>query len=157
MREAVLQAVIEVPMSKRQARGSLAVIPGVFPDLEVGRYYLSGHSTLRGLTFLELVVELPEKTELPNVFAGFLTHMIIEAEGNARGGESEEFSLVMAEAFWLGEEHLTEVVFLDEHLQSLGIGGVDSPAADKWTSLLSSYYNPVIRPPGEVQVRKTVI
>lgn len=157
MRDAILQTVVEVPMSRRQVRAAMRVAPSAMADLELGRFYLSGHSILRGLTFLEMVFTLPNDVDLPETLANFLAFFVIEAEGAARGGESEEFAIVMAECFWIGQEHLPESVMLDGRLETLGIGGTNHEVDMTWAAILNKYYNPARRREGEVKIRRVAI
>lgn len=155
MNQYVIQAVIEVPMSRYQARrGALAALQAG-EDYGATSISLTGYSVLRGLTFLELVVEHEEGAN-PTVMARVgLAHLILEAEGSARGGESEEFALLFAEGFIKGHEHQPEAILLPEVANELGIGGTDQAQDDAWALLLSRYYNPATRQPGEVAIKKT--
>jgi len=157
MREAVLQAVIEVPMSRRQALAALKIIPRACAQFDLEEVSLTGHSILRGLTFLEFLLRLPEDVDLRPVSQAALAHFVIEAEGVARAGESEEFALAFAEVFWAGREHEPEAVLLPEQANALGIGGTSERQDFEWAVFLSRFYNPAARSPGEVQIRRRVL
>jgi hypothetical protein len=154
VKSATLQAVIEVPMSYRQARGATAALSYCCKEFGVGATTLSGYSVLRGLTFVELQLELDKKVELQPVSQATLMHFIISAEGLARAGESDEFALVFAEVFPAGRNHEPEAVLLPAEAHALGLGGMDEHADDKWARLLSCYYNPAAREFDEVRFRK---
>jgi len=79
---------------------------------------------------------------------------VVEAEGEARRGESEEFALRFAEMFVYGRPQEPEMILLPGHIQSLGIGGTDEQEDEKWSKLLSAYYNPPVRRVGEVTIRR---
>ena len=128
------------------------VLPGRYKQLEGA--VLTGHSILRGLTFIEIVLQLTEEADLKTAAAAALAHFVLEAEGVARGEESEEFAVAFAEVFWEGRDWEPEAVLLPETADSLGIGGTDSEQDFEWAQLLSRYYNPAARQPGEVKFRR---
>jgi hypothetical protein len=155
MKLAILQAVIEVLMSYRQAKGAIGALCECCREFGLKRVELSGYSVLRGLTFTELQLGLDEGAELQLVSQAALTYFIVAAEGLAQRGESDEFALVFAEAFWTGRDYEPEAVFLPVEVGSLGIGGVDQREDDVWAGLLSRYYNPPARRPNEIRFRRT--
>ena len=155
MKQYIIQMVVEVPMSRRQARLGAADALAFAAEYGIRHILLSGYSILRGLTFLELVIDHDDDTNIASVVRLALTHFIVEAEGSARGGESEEFALLFAEGFVKGHEHQPEAIFLPEVANVLGIGGTDQKQDDAWALLLSRHYNPATRRPGEVAIKKT--
>lgn len=150
----VVQAVIEVPMSRRQAMLASDSVVSVATLAPLKKVELTGHSILRGLTFIELVLTVLENSDLKRVVANCLALFVVEAEGEARRGESEEFALRFAEMFVYGRPQEPEMILLPGHLHSLGIGGTDEQEDEKWSKLLSAYYNPPVRRDGEVKIKR---
>lgn len=142
-------------MSYRQAQGGAETLSQCCQEFGLKKAALSGYSILRGLTFVELHLDLNDEVELRSVSQVTLMHFIVNAEGLARGGESDEFALVFAEVFWAGRDHEPEAVLLPAETHVLGIGGTDQREDNEWAGLLSRYYNPAARRPNEVQFRKT--
>jgi hypothetical protein len=154
MRNAILQAVIEVPMSRRQALAATRTMLAIYGEHGIEDAKLTGHSILRGLSFIELVLTLPPGVALLEVAGVALMGFTISAEGAARSGESEEFAVTFAEIFWEGEEHQPEPVLLGSVADQLGIGGMSEEKDFEWAKLLSRYYNPVVRRHGEVRIKR---
>lgn len=142
-------------MSYRQARGATEALLYYCQEFGIEKATLTGYSVLRGLTFVELQLELGEKLELRPISQATLMHFIVSAEGLARGRESDEFALVFAEVFPAGRNHEPEAVLLPAEAHALGLGGMDEHADNEWAKLLSRYYNPAARGPDEVRFRKT--
>jgi hypothetical protein len=155
VKQYIVQAVVEVPMSRRQARS------GIDAAFQFGQSYgvrdisLTGYSILRGLTFVEMAMDIDDEADMKDAARVALAHFVVEAEGAARGGESEEFALAFAEGFLAGREHEPEALLLPKGSEAIGIGGTDEGRDAEWARLLSRYYNPAARAPGEVNIRKT--
>ena len=154
MKETILQAVIEVPMSRRQALVAARELPKMYAKFGLEGVILTGYSILRGLTFVEMLLQIDEKAELKVVAQAALMGFVVEAEGVAKGGESEEFAVVFAEAFWAGREWEPEPVLLPTEADKVGIGGTNPENDLEWAKLLSRYYNPAAREPNEVNFRR---
>jgi hypothetical protein len=153
----VLQAVIDIPMSRRQLLQAAEWVVDYRPVTDLKKIEVTGHSILRGLTFIEWVMTIDSRSRSRDVAAASLMHFIIEAEGIARRGESDEFALLFAEVFPYGRPHEPEAVLLPDQLQLLGIGGTDEQSDNAWAQLLSRHYNPAARRPGEVKFKRETI
>lgn len=151
----IVQAVVEVPMSRRQALLASYSLPRYPALADLKKAEVCGHSILRGLTFLELILTVVEETDLKLLVANSLMLFTVTAESHARRGESDEFALKFAEMFRYGRPHEPEMVLLPSHYQSIGIGGTDETEDTKWAQLLSGYYNPPTRRVGEVKSKRT--
>lgn len=142
-------------MSRRQARSGIDAAFQFGQSYGIGNISLTGYSILRGLTFIEMVMDMDDEADMKEAACTALAHFVVEAEGVAKAGESEEFALAFAEGFLAGREHEPEALLLPKESDVLGIGGTDETRDAEWARLLSRYYNPAARAPGEVNIRKT--
>lgn len=162
MKKAIVQAVIEVPMSRRQALAATEQVPAHVESAGFKEVTakLTGYSVMRGLTFVELelgVDDAMDDERLRQLAGATMIHFVLAAEGSARGGESEEFALRHTEVFWEGKEHEVYAVAVAGIGSTLGIGGGDEESMGQWDAFLSKFYNPVQHTPGEVAIKRVAI
>jgi len=161
--KAIVQAVIEVPMARRQAVAAVKELP-YFVTGSFGEFTaeLTGHSNLRGLTFVELRLGVEERVDnvtLGDLVSSVMVQFLLSAGIAAQDGESEEFLLKWTEVFWEGQENEVLLVAVNQQLLAF-LGGaraqVDQPPT-LWSDFLSRFYDPAEHPVGAVKVTREPI